>query len=171
MAEVDWKQIKKNVNKLVIWTYWIVGIIIVFTISYVLFTRFNKQVASILVFMASMMAMYYYYVKWFIVGQPFPKPAQTCPDFLESIGTIGTGQTVCVARNQVYPKFRFTAVGNDTTTKTEAAKGTGNADGVVVSDGAGVAYVLTPTANGRLESYCGKLKEKGLSHVSLCSFV
>lgn len=172
MAGVDWKQVKKNVDKLAMLIYWIVGTIIVFTISYVLYTRFNKQVASILVFMASMMAMYYYYVKWFIIGQPFPVPAQTCPDFLESVGQIGTGQTVCVARNAVYPGFGYTAVGSDhSDVKNRAAENTDvdRKSGLVVIDST-TGYVLTPADDGRIESYCGKLKTHGLSHVNLCSF-
>lgn len=173
MATIDWPTVKSNVNTLVLWVYWIVGIVIAFAISYVLYTRFNKQVASLLVFMGTMMALYYYYVKWFVIGQPLPIPTQTCPDFMESVGTVGTDQFVCVDKKGAYPKF--TQSGANITSKADIDDlGTPSVDGKV-SNGS-LAYVVTPSASSasdtsKITSFCGSLKTQGISWISLCNYI
>jgi hypothetical protein len=167
MPEFDLEIIKGNMTAMLKWVYWITGVIIVSTISYVLYTRFNKQVASILVFIASMMALYYYYVKWFIIGQSMPIPSQVCPDFMTSVG-MHEGQTFCVDYTGNYPNFK-PAEGSPTVTELK-----GNAvigiDGHIYNTGTGASYVVTPGAGGSIESYCGLLKNQGISHINLCSF-
>jgi hypothetical protein len=69
------------------WTYWIVGILIIGSISYILYNKMNKQVAGVLVFMGGMLALYYYYVKWFETDlEPWPPVISLCPEFLTYVG-------------------------------------------------------------------------------------
>ncbi len=174
MAKVDWSTVGDNLATMLKWSYWIVGIIIVYTISHVLYTRFDKQVAAVLVFIASMLAMYYYYVKWFIVGQELPFKPTVCPDFMTSVGTIGskdagTLQTVCVDYTGNYTDFK-PAVGTSPSDVMNDANNITKADivnGYVSSTGANTGFVITPIGN--VDDYCGKLKQKGISHISLCT--
>ncbi len=174
MAEINWTKVKDNVNSLILWTYWIVGIVIAFAISYVLYTKFDKQVASLLVFIGTMMAMYYYYVKWFVIGQPLPIPTQTCPDFMESIGVVNTDQFVCVDKKGAYPKF--TASSESTTLDslglTSSDKPTTGKAGLV--NNSNVAYVVTPSSSStadEFKSFCNELKGQGLSWISMCNYI
>lgn len=75
------------------WAYWIVGALLVGGISYMLFNK-NKQVAAVLVFLAGMLALYFYYVKWFIVGlDVWPPFSGVCPDFMTLTGSTATSIT------------------------------------------------------------------------------
>jgi hypothetical protein len=170
MAEIDWDKFKENVSSLITWTYWIVGTVIAFAISYVLYTRFNKQVASLLVFMGTMMAMYYYYVKWFVIGQPLPIPAQTCPDFMESIGTYkDTDQLICVDKKGAYPYF---GPGSDAKKENIDNKETSTNGGAVNSI---TGYVITPSPTKlsdtkAIGTFCNALKESNISWINLCNY-
>lgn len=76
------------------WAYWIVGALLVGGISYMLFNS-NKQVAAVLVFLAGMLALYFYYVKWFIVGlDVWPPFSGVCPDFMTLTGSSTTDKTI-----------------------------------------------------------------------------
>jgi hypothetical protein len=174
MAMMDLDALKDGMSTFMKWAYWIAGTIVVFMISYVLYTRFDKQVASILVFIASMMALYYYYVKWFIVGQPLPIPAQVCPDFLSNVGSIGAGdtlQTVCVDYTGNYKNFTK-AQGTVNVKELISDPASVPADGIVANQSGGnnMGYVVTPNAIGSRAAYWGKLKTAGISHINLCSF-
>ncbi len=168
MAEINWSTVGDNLATLLKWAYWIVGIIIVYTISHVLYTRFDKQVAAVLVFLASMMAMYYYYVKWFIVGQDLPIQQTVCPDFMTRVGTIGSDETlqsVCVDYTGNYPAFKTTVRGSEPAVTTSLSK-----YGSVSNTGAGASYVITPNESAKDTSvYCNALKNAGISHISLCT--
>jgi hypothetical protein len=72
-----------NVSK---WSYlyWGVGIIATLYTSYYLNTT-NNQIAAVLVFLGFVLALYYYYVKWFALPaqtQSWPPYTTPCPDFL-----------------------------------------------------------------------------------------
>ena len=175
-VEVDWETVKDNASKLMQWTYWLVGILIAFVISYVLYTRFNKQVASILVFIATMMALYYYYVKWFIVGNPLPMHVTFCPDFLTSLGPVdaSSDQFVCVDKSG---QTSLKMTGNNSEMKVETLKGDQTyawpspvpAGGHVSASGKN--YVITPSSKAtgaEIKTFCGLLTSQKLSWLSLC---
>ncbi len=174
-VEVDWDTVKDNASKLMEWTYWLVGILIAFVISYVLYTRFNKQVASILVFIATMMALYYYYVKWFIVGNPLPMNVTFCPDFLTSIGTVDatSDQFVCVDKSG---QTSLNVTNNNSGVTVATFKSTNppwpstiSAGGHVISQAQ--KYVITPSSKAtgaEIKTFCGQLNTAKLSWLSLC---
>ena len=145
--------------------YWIVGILLIGTISFVLYGRFNKQVAGVFVFLLGALALYYYYVKWFIVGSAFKPPVTVCPDFLVNAGVANkeTGQFVCIDTVGVSAK-QFAV-------KTDAPALTGTVDkaGTVNSV---VGYVVTPATSSTasdMSTFCGSLKMAGLSWISMCN--
>ena len=86
------------------WTmyvYWIVGLCVMGAISYFMYTGLDRQVAGTLFFILGFVFLYYYYIKWFVVGlknQAFAKPVTPCPDYLtQVIQTSGTTTaTYCV---------------------------------------------------------------------------
>lgn len=168
MVSVNWENVKESFNSLTIWMYWIVGLTLVTTISYVLYTRFNKQVASLLVFITSVMALYYYYVKWFVISDAFKIPVTFCPDFLTSVGAIGTDkdQFVCVD---------YVGISNDFYKQTTSYTiPTGLSD---PNSGKGYVnhtsgYVITPkptSSSTDIGTFCAALKDDAkLTWVSLC---
>ena len=65
--------------------YWIIGGTFFVVLSYILYNNMNKPVAGTLVFIGGFIALYFYYVKWFIVDsarRDWPPFQSTCPDFL-----------------------------------------------------------------------------------------
>ena len=67
------------------WAYWIIGILIIGYVSYFLYNVLMRPVSSILFFMGGVLALYFYYVKWFVIPDKKPEwpPYQTpCPDYL-----------------------------------------------------------------------------------------
>ena len=69
------------------WIYWIVGILFLGAVSYFLFNTLDRQIASVLVFIGGVLALYYYYVKWFLTGagKKWPPYQTMCPDYLTPI--------------------------------------------------------------------------------------
>jgi hypothetical protein len=97
MVKLNQDKINAMLDSSTKWAYWIVGILIVGGISHILFNRLNKQVAAVLVFLAGMLALYFYYVKWFVVGLDVWPPFQVCPDFLTPVAVSdgGPGKIYC----------------------------------------------------------------------------
>jgi hypothetical protein len=76
------------INNLLKWTYIILSLVVVFGGSYYIFNVMQRQIAGILYFLASIILVYFYYVKWFLVPLKNPEwpPYQSmCPDFLTPI--------------------------------------------------------------------------------------
>jgi hypothetical protein len=78
--------------------YWALGLIVASAIGYVLY-KMNFQIAAVLVFLAAVIALFYYYVKWFQLpssnGLTWPPMTTPCPDFLTLMNpgsTTGTAQ-------------------------------------------------------------------------------
>ena len=73
-----WQGLKSNL-------FWIIGSAIIIMISYVYYNNMNKPTAGTLVFLGGFLALYYYYLKFFVVAsdkKDWPPYQSTCPDFL-----------------------------------------------------------------------------------------
>jgi hypothetical protein len=164
------------------WLYWIVGLLIIGGISNILYTRFNKQITAVLVFLTSFLALYYYYVKWFIVASKLSTPPiSICPDFMTLLGPVraNSNQYVCVDRVGVSTQFtpinESTALPSAGTAATIAGITTDTtipAAGKVYNGGEyGVVITANPNENDKtvLTSYCTSLKDSGISAINLCS--
>lgn len=153
-------------DTLAIWSYWIIGLLIVGTMCYILYTQFNKQVAAVLTFLISMLAMYYYYVKWFIVGDGYKEATSVCPDFMSVLKTYdeNTRQFVCYDSGNVYKK-RSTAFTSKDEASEEFGSKSGANNGEVLTNG----FVITPNLSGsNVSSFCSSLKNAGMSWISQC---
>lgn len=67
------------------YTYVILGLAMILSISYFLFNVMNRQITAVLFFMAGVLALYFYYVKWFVApaqGKAWPPFQTVCPDYL-----------------------------------------------------------------------------------------
>lgn len=76
------------------WVYTILGLLMVLSASYVLYSKLERPVAGVLIFMVGILALYFYYVKWFVIPEAMPAwpPFQTpCPDYLTLVSTPGSG--------------------------------------------------------------------------------
>ena len=69
------------------YVFWIVGLGLVCVLCYTLFNTYNRQVASVLIFMGSVMALYFYYIKWFLIKEDstWPTGQSLCPDYLTPV--------------------------------------------------------------------------------------
>jgi hypothetical protein len=69
--------------------FWIVGLLVLFFVAYFYYSGLNRPVAGTLWFVGGFVALYYYWVKWFILPkQPDPdfNPAMlACPDYLSAV--------------------------------------------------------------------------------------
>ncbi len=153
----------ETMENLAIYAYWILGIMIIGTMCYIMYTRFNKQVAAVLVFLTSMLALYYYYVKWFIVGDSYKESVTVCPDFMTPLQVFSDAgdnkQFVC------YDSTKFASKTDATTAFATLNKTTSN--GEVISD---KKFIITPTVN-EIPNFCSTLKNQGLSWIALCKTV
>lgn len=73
-----WQGMKSNL-------FVIIGSAIIIMISYVYYNNMNKPTAGTLVFLGGFLALYYYYLKFFVVDssrKDWPPYQSTCPDFL-----------------------------------------------------------------------------------------
>ena len=91
------------------WVFWIVGLAIVGYTCYFLYSVMSRPVAGILVFIGGILALYFYYVKWFVIpgrGQVWPPYQTLCPDYLTPIspgnaeGALKCVDLVGVSRNR-----------------------------------------------------------------------
>jgi hypothetical protein len=57
-----------------------------------------RPVASVLIFMAGVLALYFYYVKWFMIGTKgqWPPYQSICPDYLTPLAPGNGGQVKCM---------------------------------------------------------------------------
>lgn len=75
-------------NTVARWVYTILALIVVFYGSYYIFTKMERQIAGILYFIGAVIAVYFYWVKWFVIPGAKPEwpPYQTmCPDYLTPV--------------------------------------------------------------------------------------
>lgn len=90
------------------WAYWIVGLGALLYACYYLYNVMMRPVASVLIFMAGILALYFYWVKWFVMSEKanWPPYQSICPDYLTPLAPGGNGGEVkCmdfvgVSRNQ-----------------------------------------------------------------------
>lgn len=81
------------------YVFWIVGLCLIGGISYILYTPLDRQVAGTLFFILGFLFLYYYYIKWFVVGtknQAFSTKVTPCPDYLTLVMQQGTSQGFCL---------------------------------------------------------------------------
>jgi hypothetical protein len=102
------RKLTAALSKVAKYVYWILGVILIGGISYVFYNKLDRQIASVLFFMAGVIMLYFYYVKWFVI--PERKPAWApyttpCPDYL----TVMTGASGNAA-NGSYKCFDFVGV-------------------------------------------------------------
>jgi hypothetical protein len=82
------KKIKAAVMSAAKYVFWILGALFVLGASYYIYNVMARPVAGILVFMGGVLALYFYYVKWFLIPEMRPAwpPYQTvCPDYLTPV--------------------------------------------------------------------------------------
>jgi hypothetical protein len=83
-------------GSLSMYIYWIVGLCVMGAISYFLYTPLDRQVAGTLFFIFGVLFLYYYYIKWFVVGvknQEFARTMTPCPDYLTLVTQPATSST------------------------------------------------------------------------------
>jgi len=89
MSDTSWyKRFIQRLRNASKWIYWIVGLALVAGVTYYLYSVLQRPVAAILVCLGGIMALYFYYVKWFLVSAKNKKwpPYQTlCPDYLTPV--------------------------------------------------------------------------------------
>ncbi len=155
-----------TLDTLAIWSYWILGLLIIGTMCYIMYTQFTKQVAAVLTFLISMLAMYYYYVKWFIIGDSNKESPTVCPDFMSVLKVYGDGSTnqfVCYDSGNVY-KNRSAAFNSKQEAINEFGTESGPNDGKIDN-----GFVITPKLDGdKVSNFCSDLNNKGMSWISVC---
>jgi hypothetical protein len=159
--EIHNKMADSTMDTLAIWAYWILGLLVVGTMCYIMYTRFNKQVAAVLTFLTSMMALYYYYVKWFIIGDSYKELPTLCPDFMAKLATHGD-KLVC------YDPSKF----NDKASAVSAfdsmkAQITSTTTGYIDTD----RRFVIKADDSNMATFCGTLRNSGLSWISACKTI
>jgi hypothetical protein len=82
------KRLKSKMMSVAKYVFWFLGAVFVIGASYYLYNVMSRPIAGVLVFMGGVLALYFYYVKWFLIPEKRPAwpPYQTlCPDYLTPI--------------------------------------------------------------------------------------
>jgi hypothetical protein len=70
-------------------SYWVIGLLLLGFSAYFYYTGLNKPVAGVLWFLGGFLILYYYWLKWFVLDQPYDPDFFTgsgaCPDYLSVI--------------------------------------------------------------------------------------
>jgi hypothetical protein len=78
------------------YAFWIIGILLIGAISYFLYTGLDRQVSGTLFFILGFLLLYFYYVKWFIIGNKnrgLSTELTPCPDYLTYFTVPASGTT------------------------------------------------------------------------------
>jgi hypothetical protein len=79
--------------------YWFLGLAVAIGIGYVLY-KMNFQIAGVLVFLGTVVALFYYYVKWFQIPDKesvWPPTTTPCPDFLTLVNPgLNGASAICM---------------------------------------------------------------------------
>lgn len=87
------RKVRAAAARIAKYAYWILGLLLIGGISYFLYTRLDRQIASVLFFVSGIIMLYFYYVKWFVIPeknldwQPYQTP---CPDYLTVMADEGS---------------------------------------------------------------------------------
>ena len=153
-----------NVGK---YLYWILGLLLLVAGCFFLYNRMNKQVAAILVFFAGFLALYYYYVKWFVIGGApldWPPYKTMCPDFLTMVRTEtvnGVEQAVCM-------DFVGVSANSGLTKATTADIGASTISGKVFTVASKVPDATGALVPNTTAEVCKQAQQKGLTWSGLC---
>jgi hypothetical protein len=107
MADMTNKRIAAAVRQTMKYVYWIVGVGALLFVCHYLYNVMLRPIASVLVFMGGVLALYFYWVKWFVATEKgqWPPYQSICPDYLTPLAPGTGGQVKCmdfvgVSRNQ-----------------------------------------------------------------------
>ncbi len=147
------------------YVYWIVGLVLVVGGCYFLYNNLERPVAAVLVFLGGMLALYFYYVKWFVAAarNPVWPPYQTpCPDYLTLVspGFSGSGNNIKPQPGMPYKCMDFVGVSkNGSLAKSDPSN-------LNLHQG-NPAHIFEVSPNESLESLRAKTCSRGLSWISL----
>ncbi len=147
------------------YVYWIVGLVVVVGGCYFLYNNLERPVAAVLVFLGGMLALYFYYVKWFVAAARNPAwpPYQTpCPDYLTLVspGFTGSGNNIKPKVGEPYKCMDF--VGVSTNGKLKKADVT-----LIATQSNDSTYAFDVSPKDTQDSLRSKTEAAGLSWISL----
>lgn len=92
------KRIASAVRQTAKYVYWIVGVGALLFVCHYLYNVMMRPVASVLVFMGGVIALYFYWVKWFAMSDKsqWPPYQSICPDYLTPLAPGSGGQVKCM---------------------------------------------------------------------------
>jgi len=147
------------------YVYWIVGLVMVVGGCYFLYNTLERPVAAVLVFLGGMLALYFYYVKWFVasVRNPAWPPYQTpCPDYLTLVspGFTGSGNNIKPKAGEPYKCMDFVGVSTNGVLKKSKPSN-------IAKDMINPQYAFDVSPKDTIESLRAKTEAAGLSWISL----
>jgi hypothetical protein len=98
MADTTNKRMNAVIRQTAKYVYWIVGVGALLFACYYLYNVMMRPVASVLVFMGGVIALYFYWVKWFGMSDKsvWPPYQSICPDYLTPLAPGSGGQVKCM---------------------------------------------------------------------------
>lgn len=99
MADTTNKKMAAAMRNVAKYAYWIIGVGLLLYGCHYLYNVMMRQVAAILVFMGGILALYFYWVKWFVMSSKaqWPPYQSICPDYLTPLAPGGTdGEVKCL---------------------------------------------------------------------------
>jgi hypothetical protein len=83
-----YKKLMASLRGIAKYAYWILGLLLVGYAAYFLYNTLQRPVAAVLLFIGGILALYFYYIKWFVIGEKdnqWPPYQTLCPDYLTPI--------------------------------------------------------------------------------------
>lgn len=147
--------------------YWVIGLGVVVGICYYLYNILQKPIASILLFMAGFILIYFYWIKWFKLPEQnpsWPPTINPCPDYLSAVVVPnpqgGGAAVVCkdyvgISSNGLFEK------------STSGTTDTTNESGNFYPPQRSANMTDTEYAT-RMQTICTDVTNKGLSWLGVC---
>lgn len=117
-------EFKGTIMKLLKYVFLILGSGLIISLAYYYYNVLSRPIAAILTFLGGFMAVYFYYIKWFVLAEQYPAWPPTvsvCPDFLTAIppedgkGNIRCVDFVGVSKNGNFKKAEPASLNTDLT--------------------------------------------------------
>lgn len=98
MADTTNKRVAAAMRNVAKYAYWIIGMALLLYGCYYLYNVMMRPVAAILVFMGGVLALYFYWVKWFVMSSKaqWPPYQSICPDYLTPLAPGTGGEVKCL---------------------------------------------------------------------------
>jgi hypothetical protein len=170
MSQTQVESVRVQKFKQFVWTwvkrlYWIIGTLGLLFGCYYLYNVMERPISSVLIFLIGILALYYYWVKWFVIPESdatWPPYQTVCPDYLTLVDA-GNGTEANPAKC-----MDFVGVSSNGGIQVSTP---GNAEAMKANSS--YTFTIAPKTSAQTisqytQALCQQVQDKGLSWTGKC---